>query len=81
MGHRLSRESARPEDLRLIAVELAVIDDASGVNEELQMFACDHTLVGFGARRAGLYPIERYGRLNLTVHTSNGDLGAQIQLA
>lgn len=62
----LTREGPTVEEVRLIAVELAVTPPTGGGEVELEMFACRHTLP-----RATPY----YGRYNVrfTVHTSAGD--------
>lgn len=62
----LTREGPTIEEVRLIAVELAVTPPDRSAEVELEMFACRHTLP-----RAMPY----YGRhaVRITLHTSQGD--------
>lgn len=59
-------EGPRGDQLRIIAVELAVRDQY-GDEHELEMFACQHTINGY----------QGYGyngrTFRITVHTSHGD--------
>lgn len=78
MTGRKTRESPPQSDIRIIGVELTVTDPA-GQTEELVMYPASITLADVRGPRG-----ERlaYGghRVNITLHTSEGDRAAQIML-
>lgn len=73
MRGRMTRESPPNTDIRIIGVELTLTDE-TGRTEELAMFACQLTLADIRSPGGGRQPWKQH-RVNITLHTSEGDRG------
>lgn len=74
---RVAHEAPSREDVRIIGVELAVTR-RNEREQELEMFACRHTIPRATAWVPMRGPSDGLASIRVTLHTSEGDLTAYL---